>query len=55
MKFSISARWSDGAWSVLTTCGFYEMDLVDHAFEYLKRKLEELYLIPAGLEQNKLA
>jgi uncharacterized protein (TIGR00730 family) len=33
---------------------FYKTDSVDDAFEYLRRRLEELYLIPAGLEQIKL-
>jgi hypothetical protein len=33
---------------------FYKTDSVDHTFEHLKRQLEELYLIPAGLEQIKL-
>ncbi|HEX5084575.1 MAG TPA: LOG family protein [Blastocatellia bacterium] len=34
---------------------FYKTDSVDRAFEYLKRQLEELYLIPAGLEWIKIA
>src|SRR5205085_526328 len=33
---------------------FHKTDSVDDAFEYLKSKLEELYLTPAGLEEIKL-
>ena len=33
---------------------FYKTDSVDDAFNYLKVRLEELYLAPAGLEQIKL-
>jgi hypothetical protein len=53
LDFGALERW--GLVSLDDLRIFYKTDSVDGAFEYLKRRLEELYLIPAGLEQIKLA
>lgn len=52
LNFDALVRW--GVVSPEDLHIFYKTDSVDDAFTYLKSKLEELYLIPAGLEQIKL-
>ena len=44
-------------WGVISPADlqiFYKTDSVDDAFNYLRGRLEELYLAPSGLEQIKL-
>jgi uncharacterized protein (TIGR00730 family) len=52
LDFDALVRWGVVAESDLDI--FYKTDSVDEAFEYLRGKLEELYLTPEGLEQMKL-
>jgi uncharacterized protein (TIGR00730 family) len=52
LNFDALVRW--GVVSPADLQIFYKTDSVEEAFNYLKGRLEELYLIPAGLEQVKL-
>jgi predicted Rossmann-fold nucleotide-binding protein len=52
LDFDALVRW--GVVSPEDLGIFYKTDSVDDAFEYLKNRLEWLYLTPKGLEQVKL-
>lgn len=52
INFQALARW--GVISPADLDIFYKTDSVSDAFEYIKGKLEQLYLLPEGLEQIKL-
>jgi uncharacterized protein (TIGR00730 family) len=52
LNFDALLRW--GVIGAADLQIFYKTDSVDDAFNYLKGRLEELYLAPAGLEQIKL-